>query len=1108
MKICLQCRTTNRESAAYCDNCGASLASTESFRVPTSPLPPLIPPYPSPMPPSRPSFPDIPGVVIEQVLGSGGASTIYRAHLEGDVKQLVAVKVVKTDSLENLEQEVNILRGLKHRNIIRVFSLPGQDEEWIGQTKDSDGAVCRYIIIEYLPGGTLEKSLGHEQFSLQQTISIFEQIALALDYAHSKQIIHLDIKPSNILFSLGRRVVLSDFGIGRLPSEQTWVPSGIVGTPDYMAPEVWDNEHVDYRADIYSLGIVLAEVLLGRPLFGSVNRISFESYRIRKEMLRGIPEELKGVVLKATADDPQKRHQSAGDLVADLRRLRYRVEARQQIRKVLRRALRPANWVAISAILFADLVYVLWLLAQVVYPRVVGFASPFFDLVSAMPVSIAVILAGLTAAAVLIYRRGGLESFINDYQYRERYYPAPLPRPPMYDPAPAYPASPGRDSRVIGIHGDSRTVTDRLSAEPVVPPPSLSEEFELKPLASISVMAGKKKGIRYELIAPKITIGRDQDSDIVLTDSSVSIAHADIVQENDDFVLYDLNSSNGTFVNGVQVTKHVLEEQDFIVVGGTGLSFQRTSAYRGAQQFKDIWQQFVTAVDEQDKQRISESAASMIGHLSSALDMPEPEHMTQSNWCNAFLIDTGTAFADTLVPSRLPVVCSIHCNVVRDNVEQLRQIASDSMGTLISLLMLVLPTEEVTSASIDSLVQAGHSRGYDIIPIGMKGLQAIVLSQNPRRTLRRLILANVDLLTFSPFVGEGPTPDSMFFGRERELREITERSAKNSHVVTGGRRIGKSSLLSRLHRVRLPAAGFLTIYHDCSATPTYETFLGATIRDWQPEQPSDAPVTFEELFRSSVQGKPFVLLLDEADKLIPSERINGWHLFNTLRAMANSGWGQVVFSGERTLREALRDSTSPFFNFTNEILIGRLEFRAAEELITHPMKQLEIELLDEATTVRRIYDFTSGHPNIIQRLCRRLVMRLSEQRTHCITMEDLNAVINAPKFQEEDFLNTYWERATPLEQIISLLMAQKNKSYQLQTILDLLATQDLHPEPEVVKAALDRLVDLRSILTHSQAGYEFAVLAFPLVLANTTTTEDLLLVLKSQYLKNPKEVIE
>jgi len=396
----------------------------------------------------------------------------------------------------------------------------------------------------------------------------------------------------------------------------------------------------------------------------------------------------------------------------------------------------------------------------------------------------------------------------------------------------------------------------------------------------------------------------------------------------------------------------------------------------------------------------------------------------------------------------------------------------------------------------------------DVALMGLRELQRIVVAREPQAVLRRLILSKVNLISISPYVTKGATSDNIFFGREPELREIYQHIATVSYAVIGGRRIGKSSLLGRLYRIRLPAAGFRTVYHDCSSTPTYEAFINALIVKWRPEPPSDAPTTFGDLLRSPPDDKPLVLLLDETDELVPADRAHKWQLFNALRALANSDRIQVVLSGERTLRDALQDPTGPLFNFANDMLLGPLDFRAVEELVTRPMKQLEIELVDESAMARRIYDFTSGHPNVVQRLCRRLIERLNEQGTRRITPNDVDAVIDDPRFQEEDFLGTYWERATPLEQIISLLMAQEARSYRLQAILDLLAAQDLHPDPEVVKAALDRLVDLRSILRRSQAGYEFAVEAFPLVVANTTTAEDLLIVLKSQYLKNPMELPE
>jgi len=346
----------------------------------------------------------------------------------------------------------------------------------------------------------------------------------------------------------------------------------------------------------------------------------------------------------------------------------------------------------------------------------------------------------------------------------------------------------------------------------------------------------------------------------------------------------------------------------------------------------------------------------------------------------------------------------------------------------------------------------------------------------------------------------------MFFGRESEMRKIAEFIASNSYVLIAGRRFGKSSVLLRLHHAYLPAAGFRTIYHDCSITPTSQAFLSATIRDWRPESPSALPVTFYDLLQSSPDDKPLVLLLDEADKLVPADSANNWPLFNALRALANSGRAQVVLSGERTLRDALRDPKSPLFNFANEMLLGPLDYRAVEELVTRPMKQLEIELVDEKAIVDHIWAFTSGHPNVVQRLCRRLIERLNEQGTRRITLDDVNTVIEDPAFQRDDFLSTYWEAATSLEKIISLLMADDEGVRTLRMVRQVLAERcNLHPKAREVDDALQRLVDLRSILKRTPTGYEFAVEAFPRVVAGTMTLEDMLEVLVEDYAeKQPK----
>ena len=482
-----------------------------------------------------------------------------------------------------------------------------------------------------------------------------------------------------------------------------------------------------------------------------------------------------------------------------------------------------------------------------------------------------------------------------------------------------------------------------------------------------------------------------------------------------------------------------------------------------------------------------------------------PCHQAQSRFSLTY-IDASPVLDDVHISPTLPLVFLPKTQLNENDLPDLQSLM-DNVGRI---AVLILFGDDNALNATKALLSHKFCPvyAYDVVILGQHDIEKISLNTDPRLFFRRTLLAQVNLVAISPFVTTGPVPDDVFFGREQELRKIASHLDRASFGVIGGRRIGKSSILSRLHRVRLPAAGFCTLYHDCSSSPTCDSFLAVAIHDWRPESPPNAPATFGDLLQSPPTDRPLVLLLDEADKLVPTDRADGWRLFNALRALANSGRGQVVLSGERTLHAALKDPTSPLFNFANEIPLGPLDYRAVEELVTRPMKQLEIELSDETAMVRRIWDFTSGHPNVVQRLCRRLIERLNEQGTRRLTLDDVDAVINDPGFQEDDFLKTYWERATPLEQIISLLMAQEAKSYRLQAVLDLLAAYDLQLEPEVVKAALDRLVDLRSILKRSQAGYEFAVEAFPLVIANTTTAEDLLIILKSQYVKNPMESAE
>jgi outer membrane protein assembly factor BamB len=477
----------------------------------------------------------------------------------------------------------------------------------------------------------------------------------------------------------------------------------------------------------------------------------------------------------------------------------------------------------------------------------------------------------------------------------------------------------------------------------------------------------------------------------------------------------------------------------------------------------------------------------------------------------AVLPNVSSIFAGVRVPDdmALPVLFLRRKSVLSKDLGDIRQMfGRHSVGLLV--LFDILATQQV-----HYLLDLLRSYGINVALLTYMEFLQLISSQHAQHLLRSVILRQIDLLKVSPFNVNGPVPADVFFGREQQIHEIIDHAKDTTYAITGGRRYGKSSLLIRLHRDILPSLALRSIYLDCSTTLTYDAFLTVTVAERSQGGYGVRQATFEELLQSLPVDQPLVMLLDEVDRLVLNDRATGWRLFYHLRALVNSGRAQVILCGERTLRDALQDPAGPLFNFANEMPLGPLDFRAVEALVIQPMRQLEIELVDESATVQRIYDVTSGHPNVVQRLCRRLVGRLNErlfeqmkgQTTRQITLDDVDAVINDPQFQEEDFLNTYWDRATPLEKIITLLMAGEAKVYRLIAVMNLLAAQDLRPPPDVAKAALDRLVSLRAILKRSQQGYEFAVKAFPRVLANTTIAEDQLLVLKSEYGKNPMESV-
>src|SRR6185436_19696536 len=190
----------------------------------------------------------------------------------------------------------------------------------------ADGSGVTFIAMEYVRGSNLKELLMRgEALSLQRVCDVVSQLAEALDYAHSKGVIHRDIKPANIIIDAQGKVKITDFGIARLETSDLTHEGQLLGTPNYMAPERILGHKVDHRTDIFSLGVVIYEMLTRQKPFQGENltmvshRIVYEPFTPPRQYAPGLPPGVVAVLEQALEKQPERRFSSAGALAAKLR---------------------------------------------------------------------------------------------------------------------------------------------------------------------------------------------------------------------------------------------------------------------------------------------------------------------------------------------------------------------------------------------------------------------------------------------------------------------------------------------------------------------------------------------------------------------------------------------------------------------------------------------------------------------------------------------------------------------------------------------------------------------------------------------------------------------
>ena len=259
---------------------------------------------------------ELPGYTIEKQLGRGGMARVYLARHTG-LDRLVAIKVLSKDLdgdksfSERFIREARIVANLTHQNIITVFDVGVHNE-------------FHYIAMEYLPGVTLDDKIK-KNLDIKQILGIIKQIAAALDFAHKKGIIHRDVKPDNILFREDGTAVLTDFGIARSAKSETKMTATgtVIGTPHYMSPEQAQGQEIGPWSDLYSLGIVLFEMLNGEVPFDADSTIAV----VFKHITEPVPDlaepyqQYQPLVNTLLAKEPAARYQTGREVIADIEAL-------------------------------------------------------------------------------------------------------------------------------------------------------------------------------------------------------------------------------------------------------------------------------------------------------------------------------------------------------------------------------------------------------------------------------------------------------------------------------------------------------------------------------------------------------------------------------------------------------------------------------------------------------------------------------------------------------------------------------------------------------------------------------------------------------------------
>lgn len=440
---------------------------------------------------------------IEQNLGGGAHAVVYKAE-DTLLNRTVALKVLKpiwasnSEMISRFTREARAAANLMHSHIAWVFDFG-----------DIEGIY--FLAVRYVEGPTLDKLIAERgKLPWQEALEYLEELGSALDYAHAKSVIHRDVKPKNIIISTTEGAVLTDFGLVKAGFDVSFQTKAdmIIGTPEYIPPEIWNGESASSATDQYALACVFVEMLCGKPLFSGTRldeiiRKHLEPPALSDTWPGDIPPGVELILRKALSANPKERYPSLGVFVRALN-----VTKPLTSEEVIRRSQEVLKEQALHQ----------------ESERVAGSEG-----------EVGVLDDG--AAQV------GTEAISGNS--------VPSSAPPAEE------AAKGWKNRFKNL---------------VSRPAHAEKESEKAPAKKFSLRLLTKPVKVFHLQGDQLSIGRSPDCQITIEDMNVSRRHAELLLTPQGYKIQDLNSKNGTFVNGKQVTGVLpLSPGDEVMLGSTTL---------------------------------------------------------------------------------------------------------------------------------------------------------------------------------------------------------------------------------------------------------------------------------------------------------------------------------------------------------------------------------------------------------------------------------------------------------------------------------------------------------------------------------------------------------